>query len=127
GGFSQKAIAVYKQAREILATQAPQLEERFAHFAQRLAALYHESGFVGEALAVLDDIARRLARQQKERELVDVLRRITELDAKTPLARLRLADALARTGDVRGAANELEAAASLLLEVDRRDDAIQVL
>lgn len=127
GGFAQKAIAVYKQARDIIASQLPTAEERYGHIPPRLADLYMEIGLNSEALLVLEDVARRLAHQQKEHEAVGVFRKISEIDPNNPLNHLRLAEALSRARDIDGAVYAFRAAAQVLLAADRRDDAIQVL
>jgi len=125
-GFALKAIAVYKQIREMLVKHAPQLEERYAHITPLLAELFQQLGLTSDALAALDEIASRLQRQQKDAEALDVLRRIVELDPTNPLPHLRLAEALSRMKDAEGAVQEFGDAASLLVKLGRRDDAIKV-
>jgi len=125
-GFALKAIAVYKQIREMLVKHAPQLEERYAHITPLLADLFQQLGLTSDALAALDEIANRLQRQQRDVEALDVLRRIVELDPTNPLPHLRLAEALSRMKDAEGAVQEFGDAASLLVKLGRRDDAIKV-
>ena len=125
-GFALKAIAVYKQIREMLVKHAPQLEERYAHITPLLADLFQQLGLTSDALAALDEIASRLQRQQKDAEALDVLRRIVELDPANPLPHLRLAEALSRMKDAEAAVQEFGDAASLLVKLGRRDDAIKV-
>ena len=50
-GFALKAIAVYKQIREIIAKYAPNLEERYSHVGPKLAELYQQLGLISDALA----------------------------------------------------------------------------
>ncbi len=126
-GFAVKASAVYKQVREMIATHAPQLEERYGHVPGRLADLYQEQGLNVDALALLNEVAASLQRRQREREATDVYRKIAHLDANNPIPHLRLAEALSREGDVEGAVAGFRAAAGLLVQLERRDDAIQVL
>ena len=52
-GFALKAIAVYKQIRELIIKHAPQLEERYGHITPKLAELYKQLGLVSDALAAL--------------------------------------------------------------------------
>jgi tetratricopeptide (TPR) repeat protein len=125
-GFALKAIAVYKQIREMLLKHAPQLEERYAHITPLLADLFQQLGLTSDALAALDEIASRLQRQQKDAEALDVLRRIVDLDPTNPLPHLRLAEALSRMKDAEAAVQEFGDAASLLVKLGRRDDAIKV-
>ena len=65
-GHSLKAIAVYKQIREIIAKHLPQLEEKYAHITPKLAELYHELGLTSDALGALDEVATRLQRAGRE-------------------------------------------------------------
>jgi tetratricopeptide (TPR) repeat protein len=125
-GFALKAIAVYKQIREMIVKHAPQLEERYAHIVPLLADLFQQLGLTSDALAALDEIASRLMRQQKDVEALDVLRRIVDLDPTNPLPHLRLAEALSRMKDAEAAVREFGDAATLLVKLGRRDDAIKV-
>ncbi|MBX3190242.1 MAG: tetratricopeptide repeat protein [Labilithrix sp.] len=127
GGFAQKAVAVYKQIREMIARQMPQLEIRYGHIAPRLAELYRELGLGNEALALLEEVANGHLRQGRELEAVECFKQIASIDTQNPLAHLRVAEALSRARDIDGAVAEFEAAATLLIEADRRDDALQVL
>jgi len=126
-GFALKAIAVYKQIREIIAKHVPQLEERYAHVAPKLAELYQQLGLTSDALAALDEVASRLQSQQKDQEAIDVFRKIVELDPTNPLPHLRLAEAFSRVKDIDGAVAEFKTAANQLASIGRRDDAIKVL
>ncbi len=125
-GFALKAIAVYKQIREMIMKHAPQLEERYSHITPILADLFQQLGLASDALAALDEHAGRLMRQQKDGEALEVLRRIVELDPTNPLPHLRLAEALSRMKDAEAAVQEFGDAASLLVKLGRRDDAIKV-
>jgi tetratricopeptide (TPR) repeat protein len=126
-GFALKAVAVYKQVREMIAAHAPQLDERYGHIPPKLADLYQELGLNNEALIILSEVATRLQQQQKESEATDVYRKIAHLDSNNPIPHLRLAEALSRAKDVEGAVEGFRAAAALLVQLERRDDAIQVL
>jgi tetratricopeptide (TPR) repeat protein len=126
-GFALKAIAVYKQIREIVGKHVPHLEERYAHIPPKLAELYQQLGLVSDALAALDEVAMRLSRQQRDQEALDVFRKIVQLDPTNPLPHLRLAEALSRSRDADGAVSEFGQAAALLIKLGRRDDALKVL
>jgi tetratricopeptide (TPR) repeat protein len=126
-GFALKAIAVYKQIREIIAKHVPHLEERYGHIAPKLAELYQHLGLTSDALAALDEVATRLQGQQKDQEAIEVFRKIVELDPTNPLPHLRLAEALSRVKDVDGAVFEFKTAAQQLASLGRRDDALKVL
>ena len=126
-GFALKAIAVYKQIREIINKHVPQLEERYGHIAPKLAELYQQLGLTSDALAALDEVATRLQRQGRDPEAIEVFRRIVELDPTNPLPHLRLAEALSRARDPESAAAEFAIAAGQLLKHGRRDDALKVI
>jgi tetratricopeptide (TPR) repeat protein len=126
-GFALKAIAVYKQIREIIAKHVPQLQEKFGHITPKLAELYQQLGLTSDALAALDEVATRLQRQNRDPEAIEVFRKIVELDPTNPLPHLRLAEALSRARDAEGAVTEFAVAAGQLVKLGRRDDALKVL
>ena len=126
-GFSLKAIAVYKQIREIIEKHVPQLEDKYGHVVPKLAELYHQLGLTSDALGALDEVATRLQRAGREPEAVEVFRKIVELDPVNPLPHLRLAEALSRAKDVDGAVAEFAVAARELTKIGRRDDALKVI
>jgi len=126
-GFSLKAIAVYKQIREIIARHVPKLEDQYAHIAPKLAELYQQLGLTSDALAALDVVATRLQRQGREQDAIDVFRKIVDLDPTNPLPHLRLAEALSRAKDIDGAVAEFGLAAGQLAKLGRRDDALKVI
>src|SRR4029077_17369188 len=110
-GFALKAIAVYKQIRELIAKHAPQLEDKYGDIAPKLAELYQQLGLTSDALAALDEVATRLQRQNKDTDAIDVFRKIVELDPTNPLPHLRLAEALSRIQNAEDAAQEFGIAA----------------
>jgi tetratricopeptide (TPR) repeat protein len=126
-GFALKAIAVYKQIREIIAKHVPQLEERYGHITPKLAELYQQLGLTSDALAALDEVATRLQRQNRDPEAIQVFRKIVELDPTNPLPHLRLAEALSRAKDAEGAVAEFGVASGQLVKLGRREDALKVL
>jgi tetratricopeptide (TPR) repeat protein len=126
-GFALKAIAVYKQIRELIAKHAPQLEDKYGHITPKLAELYQQLGLTSDALAALDEVATRFQRQNKDQEAIDVFRKIVELDPTNPLPHLRLAEALSRVKDTEAAVAEFGLAASQLARLGRRDDALKVI
>jgi tetratricopeptide (TPR) repeat protein len=125
-GFSLKAIAVYKQIREIITRHVPTLEEKYSHIAPKLAELYQQLGLTSDALAALDEVATRLQRQNRDQDAIVVFRKIVDLDATNPLPHLRLAEALSRAKDMDGAVLEFGIAAGQLAKLGRRDDALKV-
>ena len=126
-GFSLKAIAVYKQIREILHKHVPQLEERYAHIAPKLAELYQQLGLVSDALAALEELAVRHQKAGRDGEAISMFKKIVELDPSNPLPHLRLAEALSRAREAEQAAAEFGIAAAQLVKHNRRDDALKVI
>jgi len=126
-GFSLKAIAVYKQIREIIARHVPKLEDQYPHITPKLAELYQQLGLTSDALAALDEVATRLQRQGRDKDAIDIFRKIVELDPTNPLPHLRLAEALSRAKDVDGAVVEFGLAAGQLVKLGRRDDGLKVI
>ena len=126
-GFALKAIAVYKQIREIIHKHIPQLEERYSHISPKLAELYQQLGLTSDALAALDEVATRYQRAGRDSEAIEVFHKIVQLDPTNPLPHLRLAEALSRGKDADGAATEFGIAATQLVKHNRRDDALKVI
>lgn len=126
-GFSLKAIAVYKQIRELIKKHVPQLEDRYGHITPKLAQIYTELGLTTDALAAYDEVATRLQRGGRDRDAIDVFRRMVGLDSTNPLPHLRLAEACCRVQAVDEAISSFWTAAELLIRLKRRDDALKVI
>jgi tetratricopeptide (TPR) repeat protein len=126
-GFSVKAVAVFKQMREIIQKHAPHLEDRFGHIVPKLAELLTQLDLRSDALAYYDEWASRLQAAGRERDAIDIFKKIVSLDSMNPVSHLRLADAFARVRDIDGAAIEFGQAAELLMEIGRQDDALRVV
>lgn len=126
-GFALKAIAVYKQVRELIRKHAPEQTDRYAHIVPKLAEIYQQLGLTGDALSAYDEVASRYQRNGRDREAIEVFEKMVALDAKNPLPRLRLAEACCRVQELDKAINSFWSAAELLLELDRRDDALKVI
>lgn len=122
-----KALAVYKQIREIIKKHVPHLEDRFGHVTPKLAEIYASLGYMGDALATYDELAARLSAAGRDRDVIDVFRKVTEIDPSNPLPLLRLADAYMRVRDVDSAIQKLGAAAQSLLKLGRREEALKVV
>lgn len=125
-GTHLKAVAVYKEVRQIIQKQVPHLAEKYSHIIPKLGQLYQQLGLTGDALATFDEYATRLQSAGREREAIDVFRKIVELNGNNPLTRLRLAEALVRQNQRDEALQEFGTAARILLEMGRRDDALKV-
>jgi tetratricopeptide (TPR) repeat protein len=126
-GFALKAIAVYKQIRDLITRHVPQLEDRYQHILPRLGELYQQLGLVSDALATYDEVATKLQRAGRDHEAVAVFHKIVELDQSNPLPHLRLAEALTKSKDIEGSIDQFSQAADILLGLGKRDGAMKVL
>lgn len=126
-GFALKAIAVYKQIREIVNKHVPHLEDRFGHIVPKLAELYTQLGLTSDALAAYDEVATRLQRAGRDRDAIDIFKKVVDLDPGNPLPYLRLAEAFVRVKDLDSAITRFGAAAEILIKLGRRDDALKVV
>lgn len=126
-GFSVKAIAVYKQIRELIRKHAPQLADSYGHIVPRLADIYTQLGLTTDALAAYDEVATRYQKAGRDRDAIDVFRKMVSIDAKNPLPHLRLAEACCRVQMLDDAIGSFWTAAELLLGMNRPDDALKVI
>jgi tetratricopeptide (TPR) repeat protein len=126
-GFSLKAVAVLKQISELIDRHAPQLADQYGHVAPKLAQIYAELGLINDALATYDAVARRLQNRGRDRDAVEIIRRMVALERSNPLPYLRLAEALCRVSRVDEAVEHFWSAAQLLTQQGRPDDALKVL
>jgi tetratricopeptide (TPR) repeat protein len=126
-GFALKAIAVYKQIRELIKKHAPELADRYGHIVPRLAEIYTQLGLTSDALAAWDEVATRLQRASRDRDAIEVFHKMVELDAGNPLPHLRLAEACCRVQSLDEAIESFWTAAELLLNLERADDALKVV
>jgi len=126
-GFSLKAVAVLKQIGELIERHAPQLADQYSHVLPKLAQIYSELGLVNDALATYDAVARRLQNRGRDRDAVEIIRRMVSLDRANALPYLRLAEALCRVSRIDEAIEHFWSAAQLLTQQGRPDDALKVL
>jgi len=73
--FALKAIAVYKQIREIIQKHVPEIADRYGHITPQLAELYAQLGLVSDALAAYDEVATQLQRSGQETRAVEVFKK----------------------------------------------------
>ncbi|HTM46470.1 MAG TPA: tetratricopeptide repeat protein [Polyangiaceae bacterium] len=125
-GFALKAIAVYKQIRELIERHVPQLADRYSHIVPRLAEIYAELGLTSDALAAYDEIAGRFQKAGRERDGIEIYRKMVVLDSSNPLPHLRLAEACCRVQSLDEAIESFGVAADLLIKANREDDALKV-
>lgn len=126
-GFSVKAIAVYKQIRELIRKHAPQLADSYGHIVPRLADIYTQLGLTTDALAAYDEVATRYQRAGRDRDAIDVFRKMVSLDGTNPLPHLRLAEACCRVQQLDDAIDSFWTASELLLGMGRPEDALKVI
>lgn len=126
-GFALKAIAVYKQIREIVNKYVPQKLDQFGHIAPRLAELYVQAGHTSDALAAYEEVATRLTRAGRDRDVIEIYEKLIGLDAANPTPHLRLAEAYMRLKEADNAITEFGEAATLLLKSGRLVDALKVV
>jgi tetratricopeptide (TPR) repeat protein len=126
-GFSLKAVAVLKQIGELIERHAPQLADQYGHVAPKLAQIYADLGLTNDALATYDAVARRLQNRNRDRDAIEIVRRMVALDRNNPLPYLRLAEALCRVSHVDEAVEHFWSAAQLLTQQGRPDDSLKVL
>jgi tetratricopeptide (TPR) repeat protein len=122
-----KAVRVYKQILDIIDKRAPKLMERFGWVLPKLAELYLGLGLTSDASTTYEDLAARLHKAGKEKEALESLKKVVDIDPNNPMPRLRLAEAYSRAKDPPLAIEQLGAAAELLVKVGRRDDALKVM
>lgn len=122
-----KAVRVYKQILDIIDKRAPKLMERFGWVLPKLAELYMGLGLTSDASATYEDLANRLHKAGKDKEALESLRKVVDLDPNNPMPRLRLAEAYSRAKETPQAIEQLGSAAELLVKVGRRDDALKVM
>ena len=126
-GFQLKAIAVFKQIREIIRKHAPQLSARYSHVTPRLADIYAELNLVTDALAAYDEVATSFQKAGRDHDAIEVFKKTVQLDPKNPLPHLRLAEAQCRVKALNEAIDSFWTAAELLLGLKRPDDALKVI
>jgi tetratricopeptide (TPR) repeat protein len=126
-GFSLKAVAVLKQISELIDRHAPQLADQYGHVAPKLAQIYADLGLTNDALATYDAVARRLQGRGRDRDAIEIVRRMVALERNNPLPYLRLAEALCRVSHVDEAVEHFWSAAQLLTQQGRPDDSLKVL
>lgn len=126
-GFAVKAIAVYKQIRGIITRHCPNLESKYSHILPRLAGIYTQLGLTSDALAAYDEVAANFRQDGRERDALDVFKKVIELDPENPIGHLRVADSRVRLGDIDKAVEAFGLAANIMLKLGRDDDALKVL
>lgn len=126
-GFQLKAIAVFKQIRELIRKHAPELQARYSHITPRLADIYAELNLITDALAAYDEVATMYQKAGRDLDAIAVFEKTVLLDPKNPLPHLRLAEARCRVKLLDDAIDSFWTASELLLGLKRPDDALKVI
>ncbi|MGM0574294.1 MAG: tetratricopeptide repeat protein [Myxococcota bacterium] len=114
GGFSLKAIAVYKQILKIVPERAD------LHVA--LASNYQQHGLLNEAADEYREALKRLDAAGDQLGKLNVIRHILELDPDNVPDRLRLAEAYSAMGQIGDAVREFRRVAETLDEMGYPED-----
>ncbi len=114
GGFTLKAIAVYKQVLKIV----PDREDLYAS----LASNYQQHGLLNEAAAQYREALRLLEGKGDQLGKLNVIRQILELDPNNVPDRLRLAEAYSALGQITDAVREFRQIAETLERLGYSDD-----
>ena len=117
-GFFLKAVAVYKQMLK-LAPDDLRVNER-------LAALYQQLGLLSEAMAQLNVISAAAERTGDDAKLLEVLRRMTDLDPENVGSAVKLGELYARQANTAMALQQLRRAADQLKRTARTDEYVKV-
>src|SRR5690606_4658662 len=112
---------------ELIKKHAPQLEDRYGHITPKLAEIYTQLGLTSDALAAYDEVALRLQKAGRDRDAIDIFRKMVSLDGTNPLPHLRLAEACCRVQQLEPAIDSFWTAAELLIRLGRREDALKVV
>ncbi|MFL6231192.1 MAG: tetratricopeptide repeat protein [Pyrinomonadaceae bacterium] len=115
-GFALKAIAMYKKISR--------LQPDESGVAQHLARLYEQQGLYVEARAQYLVIANLESGAGRQRESLEALRRIADLDPKNVSIRLRLAEGYTREGMSHDAAGAYVETGELLLAAGKSHEAL---
>ncbi|MCH2111079.1 MAG: tetratricopeptide repeat protein, partial [Polyangiaceae bacterium] len=126
-GFSLKAIAVFKQIRELITKHAPELSAKYSHITPRLADIYASLNLVTDALSAYDEVANQLQKTGQDAQAIEIFEKMVLLDKENPLPYLRLAEACCRVQDVDQAIEAFWTASQLLLKMQRPTDALKVI
>jgi tetratricopeptide (TPR) repeat protein len=117
-GFFLKAVSVYKQVAK-LAPDDLRVNER-------LAELYQQLGLMSEAMGQLQAVAVALERTGEQGRLLDILRRMVDLDPDNVASGVKLGDLYTKAGKNAEALELFRRAASTLRENKRVDEYLKV-
>lgn len=117
-GFFLKAVAVYKQMLK--------LSPDDARVNERLAALYQQLGILSDAMAQLQLVAAASEKAGDEAKLLEVLRRMVELEPDNVASAVKLGELYAKRNQPKLALEHLRRAAGQLRGLNRADEYLKV-
>ncbi len=117
-GFFLKAVAVYKQMMK-LAPDDVRVNER-------LASLYQQLGILSDAMGQLQLVASHAERSGDDAKLLDVLRRMAELDPDNVGSAVKLGELYAKQSQTKLALEHLRRAAGQLKKNNRADEYVKI-
>jgi len=117
-GFFLKAIAVYKQMVKLVPDDV--------RVNERLASLYQQLGIMSDAMGQLQLVAQAAERAGDQGKLLDVLRRMTELEPDNVGSAVKLGEIHARQGNGAEALGQFRRAADLLKRNNRAEEYLRV-
>lgn len=117
-GFFLKAVAVYKQASK--------LDPDDLRVNEKLAALNQQLGLLSDAMSQLQLVAQAYERAGDQARLLDVLRRMVELDPDNIASSIKLGELHARAGQPQEALGYFQRAAEYLRAHSRPDEWLKV-
>jgi tetratricopeptide (TPR) repeat protein len=117
-GFFLKAIAVYKQMMKLTPDDV--------RVNERLAGLYQQLGIMIDAMGQLQLVAQAAERSGNNSKLLEVLRRMTELEPENVGSAVKLGEIQARAGQTAEALVEFRRAAEILKRNNRADEYLRV-
>jgi tetratricopeptide (TPR) repeat protein len=117
--FYSHAVVIYARAYAYLLKHVPHLKDRFNHLPSRLAETFEESG-ANYGPFIPDALATRGGREETEHALIELLRRVLEVDPNNPVSHQCLIDALIRIGNKEEAKKQRAILAKLLVKQERQ-------
>jgi tetratricopeptide (TPR) repeat protein len=117
-GFFLKAVAVYKQILKLTPDDCD--------INEKLAGLYQQLGLMSDAMAQLQIVAGAFERAADGSRLLEVLKRMVDLDPDNIASRIKLGELFAKSSQVQPALAEFRKAADNLKRNNRIEEYIKV-
>jgi tetratricopeptide (TPR) repeat protein len=117
-GFFLKSVAVYKQIVK--------LDPEDVRVNERLAALYQQLGLMSDAMAQYTQMAAAYEKAGDSAKLLDVLKRMVELDPENIASSIKLGELYQRANQAQQALDHFRRAADYLKKHNRADEYLKV-